>query len=59
MIPTVSRLQSAHTAKEKTLPVDPLIPNKETIVAMKSARKGKLTAVNHIDNLLDSLNKND
>jgi len=29
-------------AREKALPFEPLIPNKETIEAMKEARKGRL-----------------
>jgi DNA-damage-inducible protein J len=32
-------------AHEKALPFEPLIPNGETIAAMKAARRGKVEAV--------------
>jgi protoporphyrin/coproporphyrin ferrochelatase len=38
---------------------EPLIPNETTIKAMQAARKGELTKVDHLDNLLDSLNADD
>jgi hypothetical protein len=34
----------------------PLIPNKETIEAMKAAERGEVTTVGHPRNLLKSLN---
>ena len=36
------RLMLTRVAIEKTLPFEPLIPNKEIIQAMREARKGKL-----------------
>lgn len=36
-----------------------LTPNKETINAMRAARKGELTTVNKIGELLNSLNAED
>ena len=36
------RLLLTRVAREKALPFDPLIPNEETIVAMREAREGKL-----------------
>jgi DNA-damage-inducible protein J len=30
-------------AEEKALPFEPLVPNRETIDAMKAARRGELT----------------
>jgi DNA-damage-inducible protein J len=43
-------------AKEKALPFEPLVPNDETIEAMKAARRGELVAVGSPDNLLESSN---
>lgn len=39
------RLMLTRVAKEKSLPFDPLIPNAETIEAMKEARRGNLETV--------------
>jgi DNA-damage-inducible protein J len=46
-------------AKEKALPFEPLIPNQETIAAMKEARKGKLKSVTSINDLMADLNADD
>jgi DNA-damage-inducible protein J len=43
-------------ATEKALPFEPLVPNKETIEAMKAAERGEVTTVGHPRNLLKSLN---
>jgi DNA-damage-inducible protein J len=40
-------------------PAEPLAPNKETIDAMKAARRGELVEVDSIDVLLSSLNAED
>lgn len=53
------RMLLTRVAKEKALPFEPLIPNKETIAAMRAARNGDLVEVGEIDNLLDSLNADD
>ena len=53
------RMLLTRVAKEKALPFEPLTPNKETIAAMKATRRGELTTVNNIDELLDSLNADD
>lgn len=53
------RLLLTRVAREKALPFEPLIPNKETIAAMKAARRGELTTVNNIDDLLADLNEDD
>jgi len=53
------RLLLIRVAKEKALPFEPLIPNDETIAAMKAARRGKLVTVDKIDNLIASLNEDD
>ena len=39
------RLMMAKIAKEKALPFEPLVPNEETIEAMKAARGGELTTL--------------
>lgn len=53
------RLLLTRIAREKALPFEPLTPNKETIEAMKAARRGDLIAVDSIEHLLGSLNEND
>ena len=50
------RLMMMKIAKEKALPFEPLVPNKETIEAMKAARRGELTTVGSPSKLLASLN---
>jgi len=53
------RLLLTRVAREKILPFEPLIPNHETIEAMRAARCGDLVTVSSIDNLLGSLNADD
>lgn len=53
------RILLTRIATEKVFPFEPLIPNKETIEAMKAARSGKLVAVGKVDDLLDELNADD
>jgi DNA-damage-inducible protein J len=53
------RLMMVRIAKEKALPFAPLVPNEETIAAMKAARKGKLVKVGSVKNLIESLNAGD
>jgi DNA-damage-inducible protein J len=43
-------------AAEKRLPFEPLVPNAETVEAMKAARRGELTKAGKPDKLLGSLN---
>jgi len=43
-------------AKEKALPFEPLVPNEETIEALKAARRGELVTVGPPGMLLTSLN---
>jgi DNA-damage-inducible protein J len=49
------RLMMVKIAKEKALPFEPLVPNKETIEAMKAARRGELTTAGPPGKLLASL----
>lgn len=50
------RLMMMRIAAEKALPFDPLVPNAETIEAMKAARRGEVVNVGPPENLLESLN---
>jgi DNA-damage-inducible protein J len=50
------RMLVKRIAAEKALPFEPLVPNKETIEAMKAAERGEVTTVGHPRNLLKSLN---
>jgi DNA-damage-inducible protein J len=53
------RMMMMRIATEKKLPFDPLIPNAETIEAMKAARREEVTTVGPVDDLLASLNADD
>jgi DNA-damage-inducible protein J len=53
------RLMMVRIATERALPFQPLIPNDETIEAMKAARRGELTTVKSPENLLNRLNEDD
>jgi DNA-damage-inducible protein J len=53
------RMLLTRVAREKALPFDPLIPNSETIKAMKAARHGHLTTTSSVRNLLVDLNADD
>ena len=50
------RLLLTKVAKEHALPFDPLIPNAETVEAMKAARRGKVTSFKSVDELMADLN---
>ena len=49
------RLLLTRVAREKALPFAPLIPNAETIAAMKEARAGDLRRFDDVQSLLDDL----
>jgi len=51
------RLMMVRIAKEKALPFEPLVPNAETIEAMKAARRGEVVTAGSPDELLASLNE--
>jgi DNA-damage-inducible protein J len=53
------RLMMMRIAKDKALPFEPLVPNTETVEAMKAARRGELTVAGKPENLLASLNAGD
>ena len=53
------RLMLTRIAKEKALPFEPLVPNAETIAAMKEARSGRSKSFDSVEALLDDLNEED
>ena len=50
------RLLLKRVAAEKALPFEPLVPNAETVEAMRAARRGELVTVGPPSSLLASLN---
>jgi len=52
------RFMMTRIAKEKSLSFDLLIPNEETIAAMKEARIGKLKSSTSVDDLMANLKAN-
>lgn len=53
------RLLMVRIAAEKALPFEPLVPNAETIEAMKAARRGELIKAGSSKRLIASLNADD
>jgi DNA-damage-inducible protein J len=53
------RLMMMRIAADKRLPFEPLVPNVETISAMKAARRGDLVTVGGADKLIADLNADD
>ena len=53
------RLMLIRVANEKALPFELLVPNAETIAAMKEARAGKGVRIGSIDALMADLNADD
>ena len=53
------RLLLTRVAKERALPFAPLVPNAETIAAMKEAREGNLPRFDDVKSLLDDLHAED
>jgi DNA-damage-inducible protein J len=50
------RLLLKRVAAERALPFEPLVPNAETVEAMKAARRGDLATAGTPSQLLSSLN---
>ena len=50
------RILLTRGANEGALPFEPLVPNAETISAMREARRGKLPSFNNIESLMADLN---
>lgn len=53
------RLLLIRIAREKALPFEPLVPNAETIEAMREARRGKLASFATVDDLMADLDADD
>jgi len=53
------RMMMIRIAREKSLPFEPLVPNDETIEAMKAARRDDLITAGTPDRLLAKLNAGD
>jgi len=53
------RLMLTRIAREHKLPFNPLIPNEETVEAMKEARRGNLPSAATIEQFLDAMNAQD
>lgn len=50
------RIMLTRVAREKALPFEPLVPNAETIEAMKEARRGNLRSFKTVNDLMADLN---
>ena len=53
------RIMLTRIARGKALPFEPLVPNAETIKAMKAARRGALPSFASVDALMADLNEAD
>jgi len=53
------RMLLTRVANEGALPFEPLVPNAETISAMKEARRGGLPAFDSVDALMNDLHADD
>ncbi len=53
------RIMLTRIAREKALPFEPLVPNEETIAAMKEARQGGLKSFKSVEQLMTDLNAED
>lgn len=53
------RMLLKRVAAEKALPFEPLVPNTETVEAMKAARSGELVTAGSVETLFRQLNADD
>ncbi|HEY1934165.1 MAG TPA: type II toxin-antitoxin system RelB/DinJ family antitoxin [Acetobacteraceae bacterium] len=53
------RMMMTRIAREKALPFEPLVPNEETIEAMREARRGGLPRFKTVEDLMKDLNAGD
>lgn len=53
------RIMMTRVAKEKRLPFELLVPNEETIAAMKAVRKGELKSFASVNDLMADLKTDD
>lgn len=55
----VFRMMLVRVVAEKALPFDPLVPNADTIAAMRDAQLGNVGSFGTVDALMDDLNAPD
>jgi DNA-damage-inducible protein J len=53
------RMLLVRTVAERALPFDPLVPNAETVEAIKAARRGDVTKFKHVEDLMADLDADD
>jgi DNA-damage-inducible protein J len=53
------RLMMVRIAKEKRLPFEPLVPNAETIKAMRAARRSEVKTYDSVEDLMAELDADD
>jgi DNA-damage-inducible protein J len=53
------RMMLVRTVAERALPFNPLVPNAETVEALKAARKGDLTTIGGVEDLMSDLHADD
>ena len=53
------RMMLVRVARDGALPFDPLVPNAETVEAMRAARRGDLVTVGGVADLLSDLHADD
>lgn len=53
------RIMLTRVAREKALPFEPLVPNAETIAAVKEARRGNLPSFSSAEDLMTDLSAPD
>jgi DNA-damage-inducible protein J len=53
------RMMMTRIAREKALPFEPLVPNEETVAAMRGARSRKLPRFKDVDALMKDLKAGD
>ncbi len=53
------RMLLVRTVAERALPFDPLVPNAETVAAMKAARRGAVVSFESVENLMADLDADD
>ena len=53
------RMMLMRTVAERALPFDPLVPNEETVAAIRAARRGEVVKVGGVAGLMADLNTDD
>jgi DNA-damage-inducible protein J len=58
-VPDAFRMLLFRLARDKALPFEPLVPNEETVAAIKAARRGELKKAESAAKLIDQLTPGD